>query len=174
VIKLRADNKSRTAPQRGEKIAEKQLIELLQSYKEVDRIFHAYAKAHNIPDSSFFILYVLAKHGSIYSQHELCEEWSFSAQTINSALKNLERQGIVTLELLPGNRKSKEIHLTEKGRAVTDGVIRDLLDTEIDSFLKIEQKDREVLISAFKCFVANFRNGMKEKIKCAYGNQQDR
>lgn len=86
-----------------------------QLYKQMDELYHAYAKACGVPDTVFWLLYSLYEGGA-YTQHELCQAWHYPPQTVNSALKNMERQGLVALRAVPGNRKSKQVALTAKGQ----------------------------------------------------------
>lgn len=86
-----------------------------QLYKQMDELYHAYAKACGVPDTVFWLLYSLYEGGA-YTQHELCQAWHYPPQTVNSALKNMERQGLVALRAVPGNRKSKLAALTDKGQ----------------------------------------------------------
>ena len=72
-----------------------------QLYKQMDELYHAYAKACGVPDTVFWLL---------------CQAWHYPPQTVNSALKNMERQGLVALRAVPGNRKSKLAALTDKGQ----------------------------------------------------------
>ena len=65
-----------------------------QLYKQMDELYHAYAKACGVPDTVFWLLYSLYEGGA-YTQHELCQAWHYPPQTVNSALKNMERQGLV-------------------------------------------------------------------------------
>ena len=72
-----------------------------QLYKQMDELYHAYAKACGVPDTVFWLLYSLYEGGA-YTQHELCQAWHYPPQTANSALKNMERQGLVALRRLVG------------------------------------------------------------------------
>ncbi|GEM_PF-159737 len=146
-------------------LANEQLERFLQLSKEIDHIFHDYAKANDISDTSLFILYALARHGAPWSQREMCEEWSIPAQTVNSSLKSLEKQGIVRLDFLPGNRKSKVILLTEKGQALTDDIVSVIINAEVDSFSKIDPESRSELMASYECFVGNFLDEMRKRIR---------
>lgn len=57
-----------------------------QLYKQMDELYHAYAKACGVPDTVFWLLYSLYEGGA-YTQHELCQAWHYPPQTVNSALK---------------------------------------------------------------------------------------
>lgn len=95
---------------------EKYLIELEQLMKEQDSIYHNAAVKFGLSDTSMWILYHVTGDKSEYTQQELCRECCFPKQTVNTAIKNLVSDGYAELEEISGNRKSKRIRLTERGK----------------------------------------------------------
>ena len=98
-----------------------QKCELLEQFnrqtRRADAIYHRAAAHFNQSDCVNWLLYVLLDERRSYSQQDLCEEWMYTKQTINSAVRALQEKGYVTLESAPGNRKRKLLRLTEAGRA---------------------------------------------------------
>ena len=124
-----------------------QLAAFNQLYKEMDEIYHVYAKEQGISDTVFWILYSLYENNSSYIQKELCSEWHYPPQTVNSALKSLEKQGIISLEAVPGNKKNKLVSLTEHGLTLTQRVIARLTDAERNAILSMTADERKTLLS---------------------------
>lgn len=124
-----------------------QLAAFNQLYKEMDEIYHVYAKEQGISDTVFWILYSLYENNSSYIQKELCSEWHYPPQTVNSALKSLEKQGIISLETVPGNKKNKLVSLTEHGLTLTRRVIARLTDAERNAILSMTADERRTLLS---------------------------
>lgn len=124
-----------------------QLAAFNQLYKEMDEIYHVYAKEQGISDTVFWILYSLYENNSSYIQKELCSEWHYPPQTVNSALKSLEKQGIISLEAVPGNKKNKLVSLTEHGLTLTQRVIARLTDAERNAILSMTADERRTLLS---------------------------
>lgn len=124
-----------------------QLAAFNQLYKEMNEIYHAYAKEQGISDTVLWILYSLYENNSSYIQKELCSEWHFPPQTINSALKTLEKQGIISLHTTPGNKKNKLVSLTKDGRALTQKVIARLTAAEQNAILSMKADERGALLS---------------------------
>jgi DNA-binding MarR family transcriptional regulator len=118
-----------------------------QLYKKMDEIYHLYAKQMGISDTAFWLLYSLYESDEVFTQRELCSSWSFPPQTINSALKSMERQGIITLLPLPNNQKNKQILLTEEGTKLTKKIIAPLVRAERQTFEGMTQTERESLLS---------------------------
>lgn len=141
--------------------AAKQLTEFIQTYKEVDEVCHNYAKAHGLSDTVFYVLYALVDRGSAYPQRELCEDWFYPPQTVNSALKTLETQGVVELVFSPGNRKNKEIHLTDKGRMLAKEIIEPFMEAERNAFSDLSEEERKALLGAVQKYIANLHTGIQ-------------
>ena len=76
----------------------------------------------------------------------MCSLWHYPPQTINSALKNLEKQGIITFRPVPGNKKNKLVILTEKGHELTQKNIASLADAEQAAFSNMKEEERQALL----------------------------
>ena len=95
------------------------LILFNQLYREMDALYHLYARKHGLSDTTLWLMYSLYESGTAYTQTEFCALWHHPPQTINSALKSLEKQGLISLEALPENKKNKRIVLTARGQRLT-------------------------------------------------------
>ena len=78
---------------------------------ETDAAYHEAALRQGLNDSSSRILYALCELGSPASLRAVCESTGLSKQTVNSALRKLEADGILYLE--PSGARSKRVCLTE-------------------------------------------------------------
>ena len=59
------------------------LIEYNQLFRELDNLYHNYAKSCGLSDSTLWILYSIYEDKEIHTQKDLCESWSYSKQTGN-------------------------------------------------------------------------------------------
>lgn len=131
-----------------------------QLYKEMDEIYHLYAKQCGISDAAFWLLYSLYEAGSSqvqYTQRELCSDWHYPPQTINSALKNLEKKGLLFLEPVPGNQKNKRIVLSDQGQALVEQIIAPLVQAERRTFQGLTEEEQTVLLSLTRKYVELLR-----------------
>lgn len=119
-----------------------QLIAFNQLYKELDGLYHRYAKYCGLSDAAFWVIYSVQESEGAYTQKELCAAWSYSKQTVNSALKSLESQGIIELIPVPGNRKNKQIFLTGPGKALAEKTVIPLMEAEKNAFGNMSDKER--------------------------------
>lgn len=64
-------------------------------YNEVDKLYHAYARGCGLSDCAYWMLYDIERAGGELPLARLTESWSYSKQTINSALKVLQERGLM-------------------------------------------------------------------------------
>lgn len=83
--------------------------------EEVDSLYHQAALKLGVSDSVMFVLYMLHIGGEKCLLYDIYKLSGISKQTINSAIRKLENDGIVYLE--KHNGKSKIVCVTEKGKA---------------------------------------------------------
>lgn len=122
------------------------LTEFNKMHKKMNVLYHDYAKKIGLSDAAFWLIYSLYENSGPCTQRDLSEAWFYAPQTINSALKALERDGIIRLELAQGNRKNKRILLTEAGKRLVKEKIEPLVLAEEQSFLRLCKEDREKLL----------------------------
>ena len=92
------------------------MIEINQLCNESDGIYHGIAQNYGLSDSVYWILYILYNSDEPVSQSDLCSNWYYSKQTVNSSISAMAQKGWVLLEVIPGTRNKKNIILTEAGR----------------------------------------------------------
>ena len=92
-------------------------------------------------------------------QRELCGSWSYPPQTVNSALKGLERQGLLALVPRLGNRKDKEMVLTPAGREYVRRAVEPLMETERQALSSLGDGGREQLFSLTRRYIRALETG---------------
>lgn len=133
----------------------------IQTYKELNRIYHNYAKACGLSDTAFLVLYslcTLPDDRTSYTQSEFCADWFYSKQTVNSAMKKLERAGLIQLEPVEGQRKNKQIQLTDAGSSLAEIMITPLIWAEDHAFLDMDEQVRAQLPLHLRQYNALLRN----------------
>ncbi len=143
------------------------LEEFNQLYKKMKEIYHLYAKSLGISDMAFWLLYSLHESSSIRTQRDFCATWHYPPQTVNSAIKNLERLGLITLEYAAGNQKNKRIVPTKLGREYMKKVITPLVAAERRVFESLEDGQREALLSLTQKYVDLLETEAEGLLTCA-------
>lgn len=116
-------------------------------HKKMNVLYHDYAKSVGLSDAAFWLMYSLYEYGQPCTQKDLCSAWFYAPQTINSALKSMEEQGFITLELAPKSRKNKQVFFTEAGKALVEEKIVPLVNAEERSFERLDEQERNQLLA---------------------------
>lgn len=132
-----------------------------QICKEMDIIYHNYAKSYGLSDMAYWILYSMAESDGYFTQRDFCNDWFFAPQTVNSALKDLEKKDIIYLETVKGNKRNKLIKLTDNGKKFSDKVIFPLIGAECKSLESLPKEECELMLSITKKYVS----ALKERIE---------
>lgn len=117
-----------------------------RAHKRMNVLYHNYARDAGISDAAFWLMYSLYEKGGPCTQTELCEAWFFAPQTINSALKSLEKQGLIILDSVPNSRKNKQLFFSEAGEQLVREKIIPLVQAEEQSFLRLDEQERNALL----------------------------
>lgn len=145
-----------------EKDLKQQLQTLNRLYKESDEIYRGLAARFGLSDTAFWILYTVFHADEPCTQNDLCNDWFYPAQTINSAVSNLVKKGLLRLETIPGTRNRKKILLTEKGRELTERSVRKVDEIEQNAFLRFTAEERDAYITLYKRHLENLREEEKQ------------
>lgn len=140
-----------------EKNAENPLEILNQLNKEMDEIYHSYAKDRDVSDSALWLMYSIYESSVPCTQKDLCAAWHYPPQTVNSILKGLEKNGYVTLETTPENHKNKLIFLTKQGRKLLKEVIAPLIHAEEQAFQYLTKEEQAFLLNLTRKYIESLR-----------------
>ena len=129
---------------------EQQLQILNRLYKESDHIYSNLASKLGMTDTTFWVLYAVSHSEEPMTQNDLCNQFFFPVQTINSAINNLRKNGLLELQVIPGTRNRKAIMLTEKGKIFVTNTINKADEIEKNAFLLFNEEERELYLSLFR------------------------
>lgn len=82
---------------------------------EIDAVYHEMDWKLGLSDSAMAVLYTICDNGGCCLLQDICRLSGLSKQTVNSALRRLEADGILYLEA--AGSKAKKVRLTESGKA---------------------------------------------------------
>lgn len=95
--------------------AQRRAVQTLNALSyDLDVVYHQAARRLGVTDSAMYVLYRLYELGDGCRLQDICRDAGISKQTINSALRKLEGEGI--LYLTPEGGKTKRVRLTEAGK----------------------------------------------------------
>lgn len=106
---------------------------------ELDGVYHDISLRLGLSDSTSKILYTLCDLGDGCALSLVCRRTGLSKQTVNSAIRKLEAEGVLYLRAAGG--KGKNIFLTPDGRALCDRTARRILELENEILAGWTQQD---------------------------------
>lgn len=125
---------------------------------EIQACYHEASLKFGISDSVSIILYTICNAGEKHSLSGICKESGLSKQTVNSALRHLEKEDIVYSEAVNG--KSKNVCLTEKGKEYVKGNALKLIKLENEILSSWDEQDVLRYLERTEAFLLS----LKEKI----------
>lgn len=125
---------------------------------EIDNAYHQAAKKLGLSDSAMLILYTLSSSDGecLLGDITLC----VGKQTVNSALRKLEADGIVETE--PSGGRKKKLRLTEKGEQFAEDTVSRLIRIENEIFDEWSAEDKAAYIELTKQYLTRFKEKMKD------------
>lgn len=132
-----------------------------QLLKACDTIYHDAAVRAGLSDCAFWILHALHDADHPLTQSEIGDNASMPRQTVNSALKKLEKDGYLTLAKIDG-KMGKTIHLTKLGGEFVQRHIAPLAAAEERVCATFTQQEQEAFLSTFRTLVDRLRQEMEE------------
>lgn len=127
---------------------------------EIDGVFHDMALRFGLSDSAMQILYVICIEGEQCLLSEITRTTGTSKQTINSALRKLEREEIVCLKNVDSRKKL--VCLTEKGREFSERTIRRVLAAENAVYASWTREEMETYLDLTQRYLNQIKKEFKE------------
>ena len=118
-------------------------------------LYDEYAKRHGLLMKTLLVLNVLYYAPSSMTQKEICQKTFNSKQTVNLIIKNLLKDGYITLEEDPQNKKNKFVKMTESGKAYAKQPVVHITRAEDTAMSMFTPEEQEQLISLSRKFTRN-------------------
>lgn len=118
-------------------------------FKSYDDCYAGAARKSRLPELSLWILYTLRDIPDC-TQKDLTDTLLRSKQSIQSALRRLLDEGLVTLETDKRDHRCKRIQLTEKGQEVCSRTADRVIHAERRAFAKFTDAERAEFLERFE------------------------
>lgn len=145
------------------KTTQEEIVRFNIILKRYDQIYRNAAKNFGLPYLSFLALYVISQKGEC-TQKDIAAQITFPKQSINSAVKSLEENGVVTLFQTNENKKEKIIRLTRKGKTLAKKTTMKIVEAENKAFGALSKTERENFLELFEKILEAMKNEAR-KIK---------
>lgn len=137
-----------------------QLRELNGVMGKINAAYHEAALKLGISDSVRDIFYVLCDRGSGCPQSVLYKETGMTRSTVNTAIRRLEKEGI--LYLTKGTGKNTCVILTEKGERVVNDTVGRLVAMEEAFFQRWTPQEQETLLRSNERYAEELRRSVQK------------
>lgn len=127
---------------------------------ELDSLYHSASLKLGMSDSVSIVLYSLCDLGNGCLLSDIYKNSGISKQTVNSAVRKLEADGIIYLELSDG--KKKKVLLTDKGKDYIEKTAARIRRAETDAFNSWREEDVRTYIRLMEKYNDCFREQIKK------------
>ena len=127
---------------------------------ELDSLYHQANLKLGIADSVSLVLYTIYDSGDGCLLSDVYHHCGISKQTVSSAIRHLEADGILYLEQHDG--RSKKIVLTEKGKGYVQKTAARLYGAEVDALGSWEEDEISAYIRLMEKHAASLRHEIEK------------
>lgn len=96
---------------------------------QIDAIYDEFAKKYKVKANLLWILYSL-NDGNEHTQKEISENWSIPKTTLNTLIKELEKDKYIELIPIEGEKRELNIKLTLSGKKYADEILNNIYEIE--------------------------------------------
>ena len=133
-------------------------------YIEFDSLYHEAAAEIGLSDCAFRLLYEMHDEDGELKQRELSKLLAMPPQTVNSATKKLETDGLLRLEKTVGE-KGKRICLTDSGKAFITEHFLPIKLSEERVCAEFSEEEIQMLLSLFGRLVSSLKREFSNSIR---------
>ena len=101
---------------------------IMLAVTRVDGAYYYFSKKLGMKENVLTLLYAL-DDGEQHSQKQICQDWLIPKTTLNTSVKELVKDGYVTLQPAAGTRE-KTIALTETGMELAERLMKRVYEAE--------------------------------------------
>ena len=110
----------------------------------VDSFYDEFAKQSNVSSALLWVLYALGD-GNPHTQIEISNDWKLPKTTVNTVIKEIQKDGYIELIPIEGKRREMSIVLTEIGKKFADNVLSDLYKKEAEAYKALSSEEQEIV-----------------------------
>ena len=110
----------------------------------VDSFYDEFAKQSNVSSALLWVLYAL-NDGNSHTQIEISNDWELPKTTVNTVIKEIQKNGYVDLIPIKGKRREMSIVLTENGKKYADMVLADLYKKEAEVYKALSSDEYAIV-----------------------------
>ena len=121
-------------------------------FRESDRLYYEVSRGCGLSMAAYWSLVSVVTHDGA-TQAQIAEDMTMSRQTVNSAVKSLERRGYVRLVPTDDGRHAKLVRLTECGKVFCEDNVSPAMEAEERAFASLHGEEREEFVRLVRKYV---------------------
>lgn len=118
-------------------------------------LYDAFAKENGMLMNTFLVYNALFYAENGLTQSEICSIIHHSKQTVSLIIGNLKKDGYVSLEENPEDRRNKTVRLTEEGRKHCEAPVRHITVSEDIAMEMLTPEEQKQLVDLSRRFTQN-------------------
>ncbi len=127
---------------------------------ELDALYHHASLKLGLTDSASIVLYTIYDDGGDCLLSDIYKQSGVSKQTVNSAIRNLEKEHILYLERHSG--RAKKVVLTDTGKEYVQKTTARLFDAEVAAFSSWTEEEISAHIGFMEKYIHSFREQVEK------------
>lgn len=127
---------------------------------ELESLYHLASAKLGMADSVSIVMYALYQAGGECLLADIYKESGISKQTINSALRKLEAEGMVTLAQHSG--RAKKVIQTDAGKSYAQATTARLVEAEAAAFAAWTEEDFRICSQLMSSYADSFRQQIEK------------
>ncbi len=127
---------------------------------ELDALYHHASLKLGLTDSASIVLYTIYNNGENCLLSDIYKQSGVSKQTVNSAIRNLEKKHIIYLEQHSG--RAKKVILTDIGKEYVQKTTARLFDAETAAFSSWTEEEINAHIGYMEKYIDSFRKQIEK------------
>ncbi len=127
---------------------------------ELDALYHQASLKLGLTDSASIVLYTIYDNGEDCLLSDIYKQSGVSKQTVNSAIRNLEKKHIIYLEQHSG--RAKKVILTDTGKEYVQKTIVRLFDAETAAFASWTEEEINAHIGFMEKYIHSFQEQVEK------------
>lgn len=127
---------------------------------ELNALYHQASLKLGLTDSASIVLYTIYDNGQDCLLSDIYKQSGVSKQTVNSAIRNLEKKHIIYLEQHSG--RAKKVILTDTGKEYVQKTVARLFDAESAVFASWTEEEINAHIGFMEKYIHSFQEQVKK------------
>ena len=136
-------------------IIDEKVKQLNSMLSEIDNIYQTLLMSKNMSDSEYIVMFAILSLGEGCLQKDIAESGFMSKKTINSTIKKLQKEDLITLKA--GKYPNMHIYLTTKGMDYIKKNVLPIIEVERTVLDSMPSESFDLLVGSYSKYIERFK-----------------